>query len=195
MSLVPQDMAGLIFDCDGTLVDSLPMYREGWIAALEDNLRQSVPLEWFHGHGGMSEHMVLDIIEERLGRGVDREGIITQARDGMLQQLHALREITVVADIARHYHGRLPMAVASNGSRQIVSACLRHLGLERLFDAIITIDDVENPKPAPDMFLLAAGRLALEPGACLVFEDSREGMLAATRAGMTHVDVNTLLAG
>ncbi|KAB8123343.1 HAD family phosphatase [Komagataeibacter medellinensis] len=193
MSLVPQNTAGLIFDCDGTLVDSLPMYREGWITALEDSLRQNVPLEWFHGHGGMSEHMVLDIIEEKLGRGVDREGIINQARTGMLQQLHVLREITVVADIARQYHGRLPMAVASNGSRQIVSACLRHLGLERLFDAIITIDDVQNPKPAPDMFLLAAGRLTLEPHACLVFEDSREGMMAATRAGMKHIDVNTLL--
>lgn len=193
MSPVRTDTAGLIFDCDGTLVDSLPLYREGWIAALEDAIGQGVPPEWFHGHGGMSEHMVLDIVEARLGRSVNRDGIILQARDSMLRKLHVLREITVVADIARQYHGRLPMAVASNGSRQIVSACLRHLGLERLFDAIITIDDVDNPKPAPDMFLLAAGRLALAPASCLVFEDSREGMLAATRAGMAHVDVNTLL--
>ncbi|RFD19615.1 HAD family phosphatase [Komagataeibacter melaceti] len=193
MSLVSEGTAGLIFDCDGTLVDSLPLYREGWITALEDEIRQSVPLEWFHGHGGISEQMVLDIVEQRLGRSVSRDLIIARAREMMLRQLHVLEEITVVADIARQYHGRLPMAVASNGSRQIVSACLRHLGLERLFDAIITIDDVENPKPAPDMFLLAAGRLEVDPASCLVFEDSREGMQAATRAGMRHVDVNTLL--
>ncbi|MCE2576467.1 HAD family phosphatase [Komagataeibacter sp. FNDCR2] len=193
MSLVAEGTAGLIFDCDGTLVDSLPLYREGWITALEDAIRQSVPLEWFHGHGGISEQMVLDIVEQRLGRSVERDLIIARAREMMLQQLHVLEEITVVTDIARRYHGLLPMAVASNGSRQIVSACLRHLGLERLFDTIITIDDVDNPKPAPDMFLLAAGRLDVAPASCLVFEDSREGMLAATRAGMPHVDVNTLL--
>lgn len=193
MRLVREGTAGLIFDCDGTLVDSLPLYREGWIAALEDEIRQSLPLEWFHGHGGISEQMVLDIVEHRLGRSVNRDTIITRAREGMLKKLHVLREITVVTDIARQYHGRLPMAVASNGSRQMVSACLRHLGLERLFDVIVTIDDVANPKPAPDMFLLAAGRLEVDPAACLVFEDSREGMQAAGRAGMPHVDVNTLL--
>ncbi|MGY6769679.1 HAD family hydrolase [Komagataeibacter sp. NFXK3] len=194
MSLVRAGTQGLIFDCDGTLVDSLPLYREGWLAALEDAIGQGVPPEWFHGHGGMSEHMVLDIVEQRLGRVVNREDIISNARASMLRKLHVLREITVVTDIARAYHGRLPMAVASNGSRQVVSACLSHLGLEKLFDVIITIDDVNHPKPAPDMFLLAARHLTVEPATCLVFEDSREGMQAATRAGMAHVDVNTLQA-
>ncbi|MBV1834766.1 HAD family hydrolase [Novacetimonas pomaceti] len=194
MSIVPPGMKALIFDCDGTLVDTLPLYLRAWLATLEEVTRQPVPREWFYGHGGMSEHMVLDIVEDRLGRRVDRERIITTARASLHDLLEELEEISAVAAIARQYHRRLPMAVASNGSRQIVRASLSRVGLDHLFDAMLTIDDVQHGKPAPDLFLAAAKRLGVAPEHCFVFEDSREGMAAARNAGMAYVDVATLLA-
>lgn len=194
MSIVPPGMKALIFDCDGTLVDTLPLYLRAWLATLEEVTQQPVSREWFRGHGGMSEHMVLDIVEDRLGRPVDRERIITTARARLHDLLDELEEISVVAAIARQYHRRLPMAVASNGSRQIVQASLSRVGLDHLFDAMLTIDDVQHGKPAPDLFLAAAKRLGVAPEHCFVFEDSREGMAAARNAGMAYVDVATLLA-
>lgn len=192
MSVVPPGTRALIFDCDGTLVDTLPLYLRAWMTALEQVTRRPISREWFRGQGGMSEHMVLDIVEDRLGGAVDRELIIATARRSLHEMLVDLEEISAVAAIAREYHRRLPMAVASNGSRQIVQASLVRVGLDHLFDVMLTIDDVDKGKPAPDLFLAAARRLGVAPAHCFVFEDSREGMTAARNAGMAFVDVATL---
>ncbi|POF64087.1 phosphatase [Novacetimonas maltaceti] len=192
MSIVPPGVKALIFDCDGTLVDTLPLYVRAWMTTLEQVTRRPISREWFRGQGGLSEHMVLDIVEDRLGATVDRELIIATARQSLHDMLVELEEIPVVASIARAYHRRLPMAVASNGSRRIVEASLVRVGLDHLFDAMLTIDDVTHGKPAPDLFLAAAQRLGVAPEHCFVFEDSREGMAAARNAGMAYVDVTTL---
>lgn len=102
--------------------------------------------------------------------------------------MHRVREIAWVADIARSADGR-PTAVASSGRRVSVEATLRAIGLDRTFDAVVTREDVESVKPSPDLFLLAARRLAVDPAQCAVLEDSDEGSLAARRAGMAVVDV------
>jgi HAD superfamily hydrolase (TIGR01509 family) len=97
--------------------------------------------------------------------------------------------IETVIDIARKYHGKVPLAVASSGNREHVMASLRECGILHLFDVVVTCEDITNPKPAPDIFLLAAERIGCDPTKCRGFEDADLGMQALWAAGMQAIDV------
>jgi len=84
-----------------------------------------------------------------------------------------------------------PLALASSSPRAVVDAMLEELGLSRSFDAVIAGNDAARGKPAPDIFLLAARRLGVDPAKCLVFEDTLHGVAAARAAGMVPVAVRT----
>ncbi|MBB2201783.1 HAD family hydrolase [Gluconacetobacter tumulisoli] len=193
MIVVPSDTGALIFDCDGTLVDTLPLYLRAWLGAFDTVVGHSVAPDWFRGRGGLSEQMVLDVLEAEIGRAVDRTAVVRAARAGALADMGSLTEIAVVANVARRFRTVLPMAVASSGSREVVTASLTRTGLLSLFDTVVTIDDVARPKPAPDLFMEAARRLGVSPAACLVLEDSTEGLAAAAHAGMRGLDVRPFL--
>jgi beta-phosphoglucomutase-like phosphatase (HAD superfamily) len=146
--------------------------------------------QWYLERAGYSEHSLMDLFDADHGVRVDRDQVIKLMRHRFLNDIGAVQEIAAVASIARQNAGVLPMAVASGGSRQIVTACLEAVGLARVFAAVVTIDDVIRPKPAPDLFLAAADRLAVPPAKCVVFEDSPQGLEAARNAGMTAIDVS-----
>jgi HAD superfamily hydrolase (TIGR01509 family) len=92
-----------------------------------------------------------------------------------------------VVALVREYRGRIPMAVASGGHRDLVERTLRELGIEGFFDAVVTSEDYVRGKPAPDPFLKAADLLRVAPERCLVFEDTATGEEAARAAGMACV--------
>ncbi|MFD0567096.1 HAD family hydrolase [Kitasatospora saccharophila] len=131
----------------------------------------------------------------RAGRpGVRADGeligrLVAECGERYLDHLAAVTEIAAVTALARELSGRVPLAVASGGTRRTVEATLRHLGLDGLFARVVTRDEVERGKPAPDIFLLAARQLGVDPAACVVLEDADSGLLAARRAGMAAVDV------
>lgn len=185
---IPDGAEALIFDCDGTLVDTLPIYAGAWAHGFQPS-GKAMQREWYLERAGHSEHALMDLFDADHGVTVDREQVINLMRQRFLMDISAVQEIAAVAAIARAQQGILPMAVASGGSRQIVSACLEATGLKDLFETVVTIDDVSRPKPAPDLFLEAARRLKVEPSCCVVFEDSPQGIEAAERAGMTPIDV------
>jgi HAD superfamily hydrolase (TIGR01509 family) len=180
---------GLIFDCDGTLVNSLPVYSIAWSAgfALSGVV---MSIDWYKARNGLSEHVLMDHFERDHQVVLNRKEVIDTMRQHYLDHLVAnLKEITAVTQIVRRFAGQLPMAVASGGSREIVSRSLDALGITTLFDAVITFDDVGVAKPEPDLFLKAAYRLGIAPACCLAFEDSPQGIEAARRAGMPVLDV------
>ena len=107
---------------------------------------------------------------------------------GSLQRLEL---ISPVVDFARNVSRTHPVAVASGGTRDVVRSTLAKTGLAPLFAVVVTADDVEHGKPAPDMFLLAAKFMGVEPAHCLVFEDGEPGIQAAKAAGMYCVAVAT----
>ncbi|MFT8718121.1 HAD family hydrolase [Acetobacter sp.] len=188
---VPADTQALIFDCDGTLVDSLPLYLQSWLEALKAKGGLDVSPEWFFSRRGYSEGMVLSALEKERGVALDRAAIMTATREGVRSRLPTVKGNVPVVALAREWAGCVPMAVASSGSREVVEASLAAIGLLDIFDAIVTIEDVTRPKPAPDIYLLAAARLGVQPAACLVFEDSAEGLEAAHAAGMSAKDVRS----
>ena len=192
-SLIEGTFAALIFDCDGTLVDSAPAHLHSIQQALEP-LGLTMMEEWYHPRHGLGPHPLIDEYEAEFGVSspipkIDRDAFFARNNAAFQAAIPLIQEITFVADIARAWHGRVPMSVASNGVRENVEASLVSTKLRPLFDHVITADDVKHGKPAPDVYLEAARRMMVDPAKCIVFEDSDEGLEAAHRAGMRGIDI------
>jgi beta-phosphoglucomutase-like phosphatase (HAD superfamily) len=184
----------LIFDWDGTLVDSQPLnYRalSGALAAYGVTMTAA----WYRQRLGTSGHELIKQLA--LEQRIDRPLPVAQLERDCLASIRAsIPEVTVnavVADVARLAHGRRPLAVASGGAREVVLPALRHTGLRELFDVVVTGEDAPRGKPAPDLFARAADLLSVPAARCLVYEDSAEGLQAASNAGMAAVDVRPFL--
>ncbi|AYV49728.1 phosphatase [Caulobacter flavus] len=186
------DTKALIFDCDGTLVDSLALYAVAWPAGLRST-GHAMEASWYLERGGFSGDMLMDAFEQEVGQTLDRAQVMKTVWATYQAGVGELTEIAAVTAIARRFHGRLPMAVASSGPSDFVRLSLKSLGLDALFDAIVTVEDVAAAKPAPDLFLEAARRLGVAPDDCLVFEDSIQGLQAAKAAGCQAIDVRELM--
>jgi beta-phosphoglucomutase-like phosphatase (HAD superfamily) len=180
--------AALIFDCDGTLIETASLYARAWASGFALS-GKNMSVDWYKARAGLSEHVLMDAFEAKHGIKLDRRATVAKMRETFLNELALLREITVVADIARRHHGERRMAVASGGPAAIVEPSLKAARLHGLFDTVVTLDDVGRAKPEPDLFLEAARRLGVPPERCLVFEDSLQGIEAARQAGMHVVDV------
>ena len=191
---LPTPFAALIFDCDGTLVDTAPAHYTA-IAQAVATQGHRMDRDWYMARAGLTPDALLDAQEAHAAeRGnpagsLDRAAIYGTYNQHFHASLDLLEEVALVAGWAREWHGRVPMAVASNGRLANVTASLRVTGLLALFDTIVSADDVDYGKPAPDVFLEAARRLHTAPKDCIVLEDSDEGLAAAAAAGMRAVDV------
>lgn len=182
----------LIFDCDGTLADSMPLHWKAWqiIAAKH---KFAFTEERFYSLGGVpSRHILKDLCAEQ-GLCFDPIAVAKEKEAAYLEILSDVRPIEQVIAIAREHAGKLPMAVASGGSRSVIAQVLAHLGIRELFKAVVTSEDVVNQKPAPDIFLEAASRLGVPPQFCRAYEDTDLGLQAIRAAGMQAVDVQQLL--
>lgn len=177
---------GYIFDCDGTIADTMPLHFQAWDRAMKD-LGGVFPEELFYAWGGRPTFAIVEELNERFNLTLDPGETVTLKEKYYHDLIPQALPIEPVVRLVKQFHGMAPMAVASGGYREIVIATLKALELETYFDTIVGAEDVERGKPHPDPFLEAARRLGVEPEDCLVFEDSPLGMEAAQRAGMLAV--------
>ena len=184
----------LIFDLDGTVVNSMPAHFEAWCRALAENGAPSVfPEEVFYAMGGLPTRDIVAVLNSEQGLDLDPDAISLAKRHHFLDCLDQVTLVDEVIDFARANAGKVPMAIASGGSRLVVERTLKALEIADLFDEVLTADDVRHGKPAPDIFLEAAERLDVAPESCVVFEDAPAGIEAARSAGMEVVLVPTQL--
>ena len=186
LTLPPGDFAAYIFDCDGTLADTMPTHYQAWQVALGEHANE-FPEAMFYELGGVPTSRIVEIINERHGYSLPVNETVEHKEALFLQLSSNIAAIEPVVALARQYHGVKPLAVASGGHRRIVLNTLRALGIAELFQAVVTAEDYRRGKPAPDPFLEAALRLDVPPEQCLVFEDTATGIAAATAAGMQSV--------
>ena len=182
---------GLIFDCDGTLVDSMPIHYRAWVESLRHHQAPyDFPEDEFYALAGVREQDAVRLLNAKHGAFVDPESV-AEYKSAIFQHRYAeVGEVKPVADLARVARQRgMPISVASGSEEHTVRGCLTSAGLIDLFEIIITPRLVERGKPAPDMFLLAAQRMGVAPEHCLVLEDGKSGMDAAAAAGMAAVFV------
>lgn len=180
----------VIFDCDGTLVDSMPAHFDAWCEALAVFGAGGIFQEdvFFAMGGRPTKDIVLDLNAE-YNLKLDPGAVALAKREAFLKKLDQIEFIEEVADFARSLRGKVPMAVASGGSRYVVEKTLSLLGCSDWFDEVVTADDVENGKPSPDIFLRAAQLLGVEASKCLVLEDAPPGVIAAQAAGMDVITI------
>ena len=184
---------GLIFDCDGTLVDTMPIHFKAWSSTTKVH-GLVFPEDRFYALGGVSPFEVLRILSSEQGVEVDPEAVTREKESRYMELIAEADEIPQVMQIVRENHGKIPMAVASGGTPETVEGILDHCGIRHYFDAIVTSEDVEKPKPAPDTFLEAARRINVAPEKCRAYEDADMGIRAIIAAGMEPVDVRKMLA-
>ena len=186
MTIPPGEFAAYIFDCDGTLADTMPLHYKAWGAALCEH-KATFPEALFYELGGMRTEAIVELLNERHGYRMPPAETARRKEEFYVEMLAEIEPIEPVVAFAREVYGRLPMAVASGGLRHIVTRTLESLGILGLFDAVVCAEDYVNGKPAPDPFLVAAAKLGVEPAKCLVFEDTAIGEAAARAAGMRSV--------
>ncbi len=185
----PPGIRGLIFDCDGTLADTMPAHHRAWVAMLQPH-GIAFPEDRFYAMGGMPTAQIIRVLAKDAGVVVTDVDAMVHAKERLfLQMLDAVQPIAPVVAIANAYRAVLPMAVASGGYRDVVGRTLDQLRIRSWFQAMVTAEDTARHKPEPDVFLEAARRLSVPPAACAVFEDTELGLEAARRAGMLGLDV------
>ena len=185
----PAGTRGLIFDCDGTLADTMPIHHRAWVAMLTPH-GIPFPAARFYQLGGMPTAQIIAVLSRETGVAVtDVAAMVLTKESAFLDLLHEVAPIAAVVAVAEAYRGRLPLAVASGGYRAVVAQTLAKVGIAGWFDAVVCAEDTARHKPEPDVFLEAARRLGVAPEACVVFEDTDIGLEAARRAGMFGVDV------
>jgi len=184
---------GIIFDCDGTLADSMPLHWRAWQVVL-GRYRLHLPEERFYSLGGVPSQDILRMLSAEQGIALDPLAVAREKEAEYLPLIAQVGPINAVVRIARQNYRKIPMAVASGGTRKVIEQVLDHLGIRGLFQAIVTSEDVPKQKPAPDIFLEAARRIAVAPQFCRAYEDTDLGMQAIRAAGMEGVDVRELLA-
>lgn len=183
---------GIVFDCDGTLADTMPLH---WIAWNRIATRHGLhfPEDRFYALGGVPSRDILKLLSREQNIALDPIAVSAEKEEEYLPMLAQVQPIEAVVSVARAYHGKIPMAVASGGQKPIIEKVLVHLGIRHLFDAIVTSEDVTQQKPAPDIFLEAARRIGIAPQLCRGYEDTDLGMQAIIAAGMEAIDVRLLL--
>lgn len=181
----------LIFDCDGTLTDSMPLHFVAWNQTMR-RFGIDFTEDRFYALGGIPSDKIIQMLADEAKLSLDVAAVTLEKEQVFLESLHLLEEIGAITSVVRENKGKLPMAVASGGFRDIVKRQIAHIGLEGWFDTIVTAEDTARHKPEPDVFLEAASRLGVAPAHCLVYEDADLGIEAARRAGMQWIDVRTI---
>ncbi|MEZ4703063.1 MAG: HAD family phosphatase [Rhodothermales bacterium] len=192
MILVPEHIRGLIFDCDGTLVDSMPLHWECWHETFAA-FGATCPHEFLDELKGVPTDGIISRYNARFGTTIDVWQFTEAKEERAREKLLTVKPIPVVTDVVERYRGKLPMAVASGGPNATVTLSLRVIGLLDRFQTVVTADDPVKPKPSPDIFLEAARRLGVAPEQCQVFEDGDLGIQAALEAGMIATDIREYL--
>ncbi len=192
MIKIPNNIKGLIFDCDGTLVDSMPSHWAAWHDTFK-SFGLKCPHDFLTTMAGAPIREILNEYIKKTGAEINIEEFIKEKHKRSLENLREVRAIPEVVEVAQYYHEKLPMSVASGGSKVNVDLSIKAIGLTDYFTTVITADDPFPGKPSPHIFLEAAKRMNVKPEDCLVFEDGFYGIIAAKEAGMQYIDVRRLI--
>jgi len=188
LQLPPGQFQAYLFDCDGTIADSMPLHYLAWKEALSE-VGCDFSEDLFYAWGGMSVAEIISTLNHERGLNMPVAEVAKRKEQLYYEHLPRLQAIPEVLEHINASHGKIPFAVVSGSTRDSVTASLNALNILDRFDTLVCAGDYTKSKPDPEPFLIAAKRLGVAPRACLVFEDSDMGIQAATTAGMASVKV------
>jgi HAD superfamily hydrolase (TIGR01509 family) len=188
LKLPEGDFKAYLFDCDGTVADSMPLHYIAWKRALGE-WGCTFTEDQFYGWGGLPSEVVIERLNREQGLAMPAALVAERKEEYYYEFLPQLKPVPEVVEYLLEGYGRIPMAIVSGSTRESVEASLGVLGLLDRFDTLVCAGDYAHGKPNPEPFLLAAQRLGVKPQDCLVFEDAEPGIQAAAKAGMGWVKV------
>ena len=187
------EFKGYIFDCDGTLADTMPLHFQAF-ARVVGEAGGEFSEELFYQWGGRSTERIVEDLNETLGLSLDVQEAVERKEAYFVERIHEVAPIDAVVEIARQMHGQAALAVTSGGYRKYVELTLEAIGIKDLFSVIVCAEDYAHGKPHPEPYLETARRMGLRPEHCVVFEDSPAGLESARRAGMECVYLPSALS-
>ncbi len=179
---------GLIFDMDGTLIDTMPAHMQAWTKTAE-HFNFPCQVEWLHSLGGMPSFKIADQINQKYGMNLDPQAVSRFKMAAFASLEEHGEPIQCTNDVLDYFYGKRKLAVGTGSQRDGAMRILNKANLIDKLDAIVTATDVDNHKPSPDTFLQAASLLSLAPSQCVVFEDTELGKQAAHAGGMDCIMV------
>jgi beta-phosphoglucomutase family hydrolase len=188
LTIPPGPFEAYLFDCDGTIVDSMPLHYLAWSEILT---------EWgcvfdedlFYSMGGMPVVEIVATLNRQHGLNMPVEAVARRKEELYYTHLPQLQAVPEVLEHVEASYGQIPFAVVSGSTRDSVVKSLKILNILDRFETLVCAGEYQNSKPHPEPFLMAAERLGVAPEHCLVFEDTEMGIQAATAAGMASVKV------
>jgi HAD superfamily hydrolase (TIGR01509 family) len=177
-----------LFDCDGTVVDSMPLHYIAWKQALGE-WGCTLDEDLFYSWGGKTPVEIIAALNQMRDLKMPVDAVAERKENLYYSLLPELKPVPEVLEHIDAQQGRIPFAVVSGSSRESIVKSLTAVGLLDRFAILVGSDDYARSKPAPDAFLTAAARLNVAPKDCLVFEDTDMGIQAATAAGMASVRI------
>ncbi len=180
----------LIFDMDGTLVDSGQLHELAWTAMLQKYGLPVDPAYMRSLSGVPTKETIMRVLAHFKCEPAASVAEMSVYKEQVVQEnFNAYVKPTALLEVVKKYHGRVPMSVGTGATTPEAEEILEACGVRGLFDFVVGADRVLRPKPAPDTFLLCAELMAVESSSCVVFEDAEMGLQAASRAGMAVIDV------
>jgi HAD superfamily hydrolase (TIGR01509 family) len=188
VELPPGPFQAYLFDCDGTIADSMPLHYVAWKTALAE-WRCDFSEDLFYAWGGRSVAEIISALNQERSLRMPIDAVSRRKEELYFASLSELQAVPEVLEVIEASHGVIPLAVVSGSTRDSVTASLQTLKILDFFDTLVCAGEYAKGKPDPEPFLLAAARLGVRPEGCLVFEDADMGIQAATAAGMGSVKV------
>jgi len=183
----------LIFDLDGTLADTMPTHYLAW-QQVAQNHNFHFPEKLFYDLAGVPTREIANILNKKYNLSLDPLRTEEEKEKNYLTLAGKnIKPILVVVNVLKEHYNKIPVACGTGNNKEIALLTLKAIGLEGIFDILVTADDVERPKPYPDTFLLCAEKMKVAPEICQVFEDGLPGIEAAKKAKMIPTDVRPYL--
>lgn len=188
--LTSGDFDGFLYDCDGTLADTMPAHKQAYIMVAA---RAGVTLD-----GAIVDELagwpVVNVVEEinkRYACNLDPEAFAIEREQLFFDEfVSSVKPIAHVVEHMKAHYGKKRIAVVSGGERRSVEKTLAVLGIAHIPEVLICAGETKHGKPYPDPFLAAAKHLGVATEKCMVFEDGDAGVKAAERAGMAWIRVD-----
>ncbi len=185
---IEKGVKGLIFDLDGTLVDTMPVHFKAWQKACSQ-FSFEFTSELFYELAGIPTAEIVRIINTRYSLNLDPETVEHLKESAYMQSLSTVKPIEPVMNLMIAGRDKYAMSIGTGGRKHVAMKTIELSGLDRYIDIIVTADDVTRHKPLPDTFLKCAELMGVAPAACQVFEDGDQGLEAGRAAGMIVTDI------